>query len=261
MNALFDRRQGAGRRDLDIETASPDELRAYVCELESLLDAIREPASAPMMLKAAFPGLTGQTAHLLAILSDGRIHSKEAILSRLYAGRADDPPEIKIVDVFLCKLRGAVAEYGVEIVTHWGAGMQVSAGLDAVRAAIESGETQPLSDNPVAAPRAAKNAGDRPTRYPMTAATAALRIIAGRSDWRGDVPPPPIEITAREYAAAWATTTQFSTVVRRLEEIGHVAVFAEPKRHKNGATPWRLALTPNGVARARELGFLPAVAA
>lgn len=68
--------------------------------------------------------LTTQEFALFQYLLDraGRVASKEDILARLYGLRPEDPPEIKIVDVFICKLRKKVAPMGLSIGTTWGRG-------------------------------------------------------------------------------------------------------------------------------------------
>jgi len=59
------------------------------------------------------------------VLSKGRILSKEMFLSHLYGGM--DEPELKIIDVFICKLRKKLAEVmgsaGADLIeTVWGRG-------------------------------------------------------------------------------------------------------------------------------------------
>lgn len=54
----------------------------------------------------------------------GRTASKEAILESMYQLRPseDEVPEIKIVDVFVCKLRKKIEPLGLSIKTVWGRG-------------------------------------------------------------------------------------------------------------------------------------------
>ena len=53
----------------------------------------------------------------------GRTASKEMILGHLYQLRTGgDEPEIKIVDVYVCKLRAKLKSIGLEIGTSWGRG-------------------------------------------------------------------------------------------------------------------------------------------
>ena len=68
--------------------------------------------------------LTGKEFAILEllVLRKGSTLSKEAIIEHLYGGI--DVPEIKIIDVFVCKLRKKLAELGVGdmIGTVWGRG-------------------------------------------------------------------------------------------------------------------------------------------
>lgn len=71
-------------------------------------------------------GLTGKEARLFGILMARDIASKATLMGGLYDPGIDDEPQIKIVDVFVCKIRAKVKEYGVEIETKWGEGYALS---------------------------------------------------------------------------------------------------------------------------------------
>jgi two-component system cell cycle response regulator CtrA len=67
--------------------------------------------------------LTGKEYQMLELLSlrKGVTLTKEMFLNHLYGGM--DEPELKIIDVFICKLRKKLAAAGVDIVrTIWGRG-------------------------------------------------------------------------------------------------------------------------------------------
>lgn len=83
-------------------------------------------------------GVDGRRVHLtgkefslleLLVLRRGSVLTKDAILDQLYGGR--DEPELKIIDVFICKLRKKLAEAGGSgiIQTVWGRGYMVDAPL------------------------------------------------------------------------------------------------------------------------------------
>ncbi|HWH16003.1 MAG TPA: response regulator transcription factor [Candidatus Paceibacterota bacterium] len=61
--------------------------------------------------------------------SRGRTHSKEMILGNIYSS-LEDEPEIKIIDVFVCKLRKKLSDIhpdaGKAIETVWGRGYQIA---------------------------------------------------------------------------------------------------------------------------------------
>lgn len=70
-------------------------------------------------------GLTAHESKVLGVLMKREAVTKEGIMAALYDGR--DDPEIKIVDVFVCKLRRKLKPFGVEVATLWGRGYQMSA--------------------------------------------------------------------------------------------------------------------------------------
>ena len=78
--------------------------------------------------------VSGEPVHLtgkeyamleLMVLRKGTVLTKEAFLNHLYGGM--DEPEVKIIDVFICKLRKKLAQAGAgEIIgTVWGRGYMV----------------------------------------------------------------------------------------------------------------------------------------
>lgn len=66
--------------------------------------------------------LTASEARLFAHLTTRDVATKASIMTALYSDRPDDDPELKIVDVYVCKIRSKVKRFGVEIVTVWGRG-------------------------------------------------------------------------------------------------------------------------------------------
>jgi two-component system cell cycle response regulator CtrA len=100
--------------------------------------------------------LTGKEYAILEllVLRKGMVLTKEAFLNHLYGGM--DEPEMKIIDVFICKLRKKLAQAGADnlIGTIWGRGYMMR---------------EPNSDTPlpIAEPAAPAPAG---VRRPMTTA-------------------------------------------------------------------------------------------
>lgn len=70
--------------------------------------------------------LTRQEATVFAQLYAAmpRVCTKEQLLSNLYLHEQDEA-EIKIVDVFICKIRKKLAPLGVEIATIWARGYRL----------------------------------------------------------------------------------------------------------------------------------------
>lgn len=78
--------------------------------------------------------MSEQRLLLMFATKNGRVVSKDQILSYLYSDRPNDTPELKIVDVFVCKLRKSISKIvpglGPKLITtEWGRGYCFSAKL------------------------------------------------------------------------------------------------------------------------------------
>jgi two-component system cell cycle response regulator CtrA len=84
--------------------------------------------------------LTGKEYAILEllVLRKGMVLTKEAFLNHLYGGM--DEPEMKIIDVFICKLRKKLAQAGASslIGTVWGRGYMMRDPADDQSGAITS---------------------------------------------------------------------------------------------------------------------------
>ncbi len=65
--------------------------------------------------------LTPKESAIIKALSSGRVVGKEQMLDAITHANGEQP-EIKIIDVFVCKIRKKLNPFGLEIKTHWGAG-------------------------------------------------------------------------------------------------------------------------------------------
>ena len=73
-----------------------------------------------------FLGLTPHEGKVLGALMRREVQSKEGLLLALYGHKPDgDMPEIKIIDVFICKVRKKLARFGITIDTLWGQGYRL----------------------------------------------------------------------------------------------------------------------------------------
>lgn len=110
---------------------------ARIRQLEEENDTLREriaQLAADLGHGAALPpifGLTANEERVLGALLASETCSKERIMSAIYFDRHDDLPEIKIIDVFVCKLRRKLANFGVQITTIWGRGYMLSPSMKA----------------------------------------------------------------------------------------------------------------------------------
>lgn len=91
-----------------------DELRERVRQLEGLLGMTFE---APLQF-----GLTAKESRVLGTLMNLPMATKQALMTALYRDRIDAEPGIKIVDVFVCKMRAKLEPFGIRVETLWGQG-------------------------------------------------------------------------------------------------------------------------------------------
>ena len=219
------------RTDLTARTPVPDLMR-YIEQLEHVLGAHLTDAGADAKanLMRQFD-LTSKEADILVLLSDGRAHSKDGILSVVYSDRIDDLPDAKIVDVWVCKIRQKLAGTAIVIETKWGLGYFVPDTALLKRA--KAGETLPRGGAPVVALRARKHGDITPTRQGqrLDEAMAALRKMA---DAKGVV-----RCTAADVSRACGLKVYGGDMIRRLEKKGMVEVIAAARRGGRGST-WGL---------------------
>jgi two-component system cell cycle response regulator CtrA len=96
-----------------------EELRERVRILEEMLNG---KESLPPELR-----LTASEERVVSALLSRDVMTKEAISMALYSDRPDVAPELKIVDVFVCKIRAKIESHGLKIETHWGRGYSMPA--------------------------------------------------------------------------------------------------------------------------------------
>lgn len=94
--------------------------------LPDMDDVIIDP-SGIVVSRGRYVRLTANEFGVLQLLHQRmpRVLTKQALLSSLYQLRPDDPPEIKIVDVWICKLRKKLKPLGINIDTVWGQGYRM----------------------------------------------------------------------------------------------------------------------------------------
>ena len=102
------------------------------------------PERGMVVANGRFTMLTGQEMALLKRLVEifPRILSKEAALEWLYQLDTDEEPEIKIIDVYICKLRKKIEPLGLRIDTAWGKGYSMAAGsgVTIAKETLEAGD-------------------------------------------------------------------------------------------------------------------------
>ena len=109
----------------DSSMMSYDELQDYVFELEERIRAIEgQKDMDPEFNLRRYFNLTETEGRILALMSDGRVRDKERLLTLVY-GASPNTPGIKIMDVYISRLRKKLKGSGITISTVWGAGYVV----------------------------------------------------------------------------------------------------------------------------------------
>lgn len=98
-------------QDLGLEA-----LVARVAELEEQIGLSLKP---PTVF-----GLSNKETAVLGILLANRYPRKETFMAALYSDRAD-APHVKVIDVFVCKVRRKLSPLGIEIKTLFGVGYEM----------------------------------------------------------------------------------------------------------------------------------------
>lgn len=78
----------------------------------------------PLLCVRAFK-VTAKEARLLSALLRRQECTKEQLLGFMYDAN-EDVPEIKIIDVFVCKLRKKLSDHALDIKTIWGRGYYIT---------------------------------------------------------------------------------------------------------------------------------------
>lgn len=84
-----------------------------------LLEEALAPSSIPIPAEWT---LTSSEARVFAHLTTREMATKSSIMVALYSDKVDDEAAIKIVDVFVCKLRKKLKVFDIHIETVWGQG-------------------------------------------------------------------------------------------------------------------------------------------
>ena len=84
--------------------------------------------------------LTGAETRVFGVLMARELATKDAIMAGVYRDTSKDEADIKIVDVFVCKIRAKLKAFSVPIETMWGRGYYLTPETKAaVRARLEEG--------------------------------------------------------------------------------------------------------------------------
>lgn len=119
----------------NVEKADREDLEERVRQIES---ALVDNSWVPTDWK-----LTASEVALLNALSLRKLASKEALHTLMYGNDPDGGPDIKIIDVMICKTRPKIEPWGVYIDTVWGQGYQIRPASVKIIEALKAGEPLP----------------------------------------------------------------------------------------------------------------------
>lgn len=208
---------------LDPENMTRDDLIDLVYDLQSKVEALHgaKAESQTMSIQQAF-GMTVQEARMLSALLDGRAHSKDAIFNTVWFDRMYDPPEMKIVDVVICKIRKKLFPYQIRIETIWGAGYLLK-DSDRVTAVLNG---EPL-------PELIATDSGAPVRRPHGEVDkSVLSILISEASPDGWT-----RIRSRDLAHSAGLKGALLPVMKRLAEKGRIQIKSQPTR-KSPQSRW-----------------------
>lgn len=81
-------------------------------------------------------GFTRAESIIFGVLMKSKLATKQNLMLALYHNRTQDEAEIKVVDVWVCKMRRKLRPYEIEIETQWGQGYYFSAASKARAASL-----------------------------------------------------------------------------------------------------------------------------
>lgn len=215
----------------DVESLSREELLDYVYRLEAQLEALRGHRSieAEANLQKTFK-VPPMGAKLLALMSDGRVHAKSAILTYLYSG-ADEEPDAKIIDVFISQLRKKLAGTGINIETVWGVGYRIPKPAK-VKQAMAGEDVHFSGEVPPPAIGRPKGARSAPKGSIRDKALEYLRSIAEDGM---------VRVAAKQVSEAVSPNRAGASILQALERGGHIAVLERPVQCSGGE--WTIVLS------------------
>lgn len=94
--------------------AENETLRERIDQLQKEIGIAAEP---PLIF-----GLTKNEAIMFGVLLTTLAPRKTTFMAALFSDRIDESPEIKIIDVWIYKMRQKLKPFGIEIKTEWGIG-------------------------------------------------------------------------------------------------------------------------------------------
>ncbi|WPE19878.1 hypothetical protein [Shinella zoogloeoides] len=211
--------------EANLETWSKERLIARINDLEAMVDSLKTAGSDNKVLSVKMRfNLTFKQARLLTVLSDGRPKTKRAIYEFVYHDEFDDPPEMRVIDVFMVHVRKKIAPFGLFITTMRGAGDSSGFKLnDATLFDLVMSDEVDLETLPKAPQR------ERPGKENEN---LVMNVLCQAMDSSGRA-----KMLGRSIAKAAGLTVTVGSVMKRLEKKKMVKIIGCPR---SGASdrPW-----------------------
>lgn len=96
-------------------------------ELRERVRALEEELRGGKNVVPTILGLTRREELLFALLMSRELVTKSGAMNEIYVVESENPPQQKIIDVFVCKLRAKLKPFDITIETLWGRGYCMSA--------------------------------------------------------------------------------------------------------------------------------------
>lgn len=218
----------------DSSMMSYDELQDYVFELEERIRALEgQKDMDPEFNLRRYFNLTETEGRILALMSDGRVRDKERLMTLVY-GASPNTPSIKIMDVYISRLRKKLRGSGITISTVWGSGYVVD-NPEKLRDVMDGKQIEVNFDEEDPSPPVGRPAGARNSTKKGEARDKALKWLRERAV------DGVVEFRAKDLSAAVNPKRSGYSILETLIFGSHVEVLSRPPTGPTGGT-WRVRL-------------------
>jgi len=227
-----------------MEMWSKSDLISHIYDLENRLQVYGEDSREDLIAKvSAIFRTTAKESALLLSLMDGRLHTKENILQRIYIDRPDEAPELKIIDVFVCKIRRKVSKWGIIIQTNWGRGYRLES-ADRLKRYLDG---EPLELVPI--PEPAPVVGLDHSEHEDTGANliAVFTVIREMADTKNTA-----IFTSRTITSKAGIKVKVQPYINKLHRQRYIRIAKRPDPY-DPATVWKVVLLKSDIRNVTNL--------
>lgn len=234
-------------RPENMQMWSKSDLIDHIYHLENKLQVYDEAGRDDNITKAGHLfHTTGKESALLIAMADGRVHTKDNLIQMIYIDRPDEAPEMKIIDVFICKLRKKVSKWGIHIKTSWGRGYYVD-NVERLKGYM-NGEPLEIDTSTPAAPvtMGVDHSYHEEAGANLIAVFTAIKLVHD-SD-----PKPRIIFTSRKITALSGIKTKVTPYINKLHKQGYIRIVKRPDPYDPVAV-WKIELLKQSIGAVSNL--------